>query len=290
MRPGIAIAATAALILAACAATTWLINQRPRLPDAAGIRGSPAQEARDPAVVVLEADAWPPFVDVPAPGRREGYVLELAREAFRDAGRRVEFRAVPWQRAIDRAMSGACDGVIGASTTDGAGLVMPQQEMSRNFPVLLVRKGDPWRYTGPASLAGRRLGAIVGYDYRAEINDYIASHAADPARVQLLSDDTALVQNLRKLVDGRVDTIIDNEASLRWAARQVGAADRVEVAGGIREIRRLYVAFTPDDRGRKLAAEWDAGIARCRVDGTLRRILEVYDMNDWRKDGDGPDD
>ncbi len=212
--------------------------------------------------------------------------MELAREVFRDSAKQVEFRAVPWQRAIDRAHSGACDGVIGASTTDGAGLIMPQQEMSRNFPVFLVRKGDPWRFTGVKSLAGRRLGAIVGYDYRAEVNAYITANAEDPARVQLLSDDTALDQNLRKLIDGRIDMTIDNEASLRWAARQVGVTDKVELAGGIPEVKRLYVAFSPDERGRKLAAEWDAGMTRCRLDGTLKRILASYELTDWRKGSD----
>jgi polar amino acid transport system substrate-binding protein len=289
MRTNVFIAVTAGLILAASAATVWIINQRPRFADSEHQAKVPVT-ARDPAVVVLEADAWPPFVDAPAPGRQEGYVLELARAVFGDSSRRVEFRVVPWQRAIDRALSGDNDGVIGASTTDGAGLTMPQQEMSRNFPVFLVRKGDPWRFNGVATLAGRRLGAIVGYDYRAEVNGYIATHAEDPARVQLLSEDTALEQNLRKLIDGRIDTTIDNEASLRWAARQVGVADRVEVAGTIPEVRRLYVAFSPNERGRQLANEWDAGLTRCRLDGTLRRILAAYDMTDWRKGGDGPGD
>lgn len=267
-----------ALVMGAAASTVAVLAAMPVPPHAPAATAAPVRDSRH---VLLLADAWPPFNDRPG-AAHEGYAVDLARTIFAAHGLEVAYQLSSWKTAVARARDGQADGVIGASPLDGAGLHFPQQEVARITQSFLVRAGDPWRWRGTASLAGRRLGAIAGYDYQGELNAYLAAHRDDPARVQFVSGDTALEQNLRKLLAGRIDIVLENQASLLWTARQLGAEPQVAFAGDIDEIAPMYVAFSPDERGRELSRWWDEGMVRLRANGGLARILADYGLRDWQ--------
>jgi len=238
---------------------------------------------RDGRTVLLAADIWPPFT-LEGGGAREGYMVEVARLAFAQAGRSVQYVNVGWERALQGTARGLFDGAVGASAVDGKGLVLPDQELARNHLGFLVRRGDPWRFRGVASLDSVCLGVVQGYDYRDWLNQWIRAHRGDPGRVQALTGRDALPGNLRKLLAGRVDVIVDCELTLLDAARQAGCAGEVALAGRDGESALCTIAFTPaGGRGRALADEFDRGLAQLRADGRLDSLLALYGLEDWRK-------
>ncbi len=236
---------------------------------------------RDAHTLLLAADAWPPYNCDPSTGQ-EGYVVDLARSIFEPRGWKVDYQLLAWERALEQVREGAIDGAIGASPSDGMGLQLPQQEIAQNFPVFFVRTGHPWKYENPGSLEHICLGAISGYDYRPVINEWISANQHDPHRIQLVSGNTALDQNVRKLLAGRIDAIIDNETSVRWALRQVGVSNQVQLAGSVPMVVHLYIAFSPSPRGVELSHLWDQGLGELRANGKLSAILSRYGLSDWR--------
>lgn len=232
--------------------------------------------------ITLVADEWPPFNGQPG-SRQEGYIVDIARTVFESRGYTVVYRLAPWTRAIEMTRSGECDGAIGASRTDAAGCVFPREELARNKLAFYVKKGNAWRYRGPASVEETTIGTIAGYDYRPWLLEYIEANRDDPARVQVLHGDEPLKRNLTKLISDRVKVVVDTEAAIRFVAKEMNILDRIECAGYGDEPAYIYIAFSPKKKeSARYAEELSEGIAAMRKSGELQRILDKYGLKDWK--------
>lgn len=239
-----------------------------------------ASADRHPNHLILVADAWPPYNNE-ADDAREGFMVDIAREILEPAGYRVEYRIVPWKRALDGGADGTYDGVVAPSPNEGPTLVFPKYHLGVSRTCYFVKKGNPWRYTGADSLAAVTVGAIRGYDYADWFNKYLAKHESDPDRVQLVSGKYPLVQNLRKLDAGHIDVVAGNEYTVLYAAHKIHMTDHIAVAGRDRDGSSCYLAFSPKRKdARHLAALVTKGIEEMRANGRLKAILETYGLNE----------
>lgn len=235
-------------------------------------------------VIRLRADAWCPYNCDPG-SDRPGYMIEIARAAFAAAGHTVDYRTLNWGRTIAEARAGRVDGVVGAGRTDVPDFVLPGLPLGRFVAGFAVRRGTTFAYEGPKSFEGRVLGAIVGYTYDPEIDAYLQAHLHDRARVEFTAGEGALRQNLLKLVNGRLDLVVEDVNVIRMTLRDAGLEDAVVVAGNLpREERdNLYIAFSPaSPRAADHAALLTRGVAAMRADGRLAAILARYGLKDWR--------
>ena len=234
------------------------------------------------ATITLAADEWPPFNNKPN-SQNEGYLVDIARQVFAERGFTVEYITVPWKRAVEMTRVGQFNGAIGASKTDAAGFVFPAEEMARNTLTFYVRKGFAWRFTGPQSIEQIRLGTIAGYDYRQWLLEYIAKHQDNANRVQVLHGEDALQRNLVKLLDGRIDVVVDTEAAIRYVAKEMGVLSQISCAGYGQEAAYIYIAFSPSiPESEKYAEILSAGIRELRRSGKLFAILDKYGLTDWQ--------
>jgi polar amino acid transport system substrate-binding protein len=233
--------------------------------------------------IKLRSDEWCPYNCVPG-SEKPGYAVEVAREVFGQAGHEVDYQVLGWARSIADARAGLYAGVIGAVRADAPDFVFPQASIGLSARGYAVRKGTPFRFeSAEGSLRGMVLGAISGYGYETEIGDYIQAHKDDRSRVQFASGDTALAQNLKKLVAGRVDVVIDDANVLRGAIADLGLGDSVAVTGDEMGPVEIYIAFSPaDPRAAEHATLLSEGIERLRASGRLAEILARYGLADWR--------
>ena len=240
---------------------------------------SPSTWAED---IVLVADPWPPFNIEPG-SDREGYLVDVARAVFETAGHTVTYKTVPWKRAIEGTRTGRYTGAIGASKTDAAGFVFPDEELARNVLAFYTRSDYPWRFEGPASIETVSIGVAAGYDYRRWLNDYINSHRDDDRRVQVIAGANPLKQNLRKLLLKRIDVVVDTEAAIRYTAKEMGILEAIASAGYGVEPAYIYIAFSPAlPESAALASQLSGGIADLRRSGRLKAILHRYGLRDWK--------
>jgi polar amino acid transport system substrate-binding protein len=240
---------------------------------------SPSTWAED---IVLVADPWPPFNIQPG-SDREGYLVDVARAVFEPAGHTVTYMIVPWKRAIDGTRAGRYAGAIGASKTDAAGFVFPDEELARNVLSFYTRTDNPWRFEGPASIETVSIGVAAGYDYRRWLNDYIRVHRGNDRRVQVVAGANPLKQNLQKLLLKRIDVVVDTEAAIRFTAKEMGILEAIHAAGYGVEPAYIYIAFSPVLAGSpRLASLLSEGIADLRRSGRLQAILDRYGLRDWK--------
>ncbi|CAA7612681.1 putative ABC transporter, periplasmic substrate-binding protein [Magnetospirillum sp. LM-5] len=227
------------------------------------------------APVVLVADPWCPHTCDPAEGS-EGYMIEIAREAFGLSGIEVIYKTEGWSRAMRDVRLGRADGAVGALFDEAPDLVTHAEPLGMQVNVLVTLGDDSWHFEGWEGLAGRRVGAVSSYSYSAEIDAWLKDH---PSEVQMISGSDAALRNLKKLMAGRIDVMLDDEAVVGDAVARLNSPRPVRIAGRLPG-GSLHIALNPK-RGERLAQILNRNIRALRASGRLATILERYDLSDW---------
>lgn len=233
--------------------------------------------------LVVVADVWCPFncqPDAPLPG----YAVELMREVFTQDS--VESRVVPWKRAILQTRNGTSTAAIAMSEETAAEeqLQIGREPIGFSNDCLYVPVGSSVTYNNNADdLNGlRRVGIVVGYAYDDGMGQWLARPDNKP-KIFAESGEEPAVRNLRKLVSGRLDAMIEDHSVVDYLLLDPAFAGRVVVAGCNQRIP-LYMAFGPKgSQGDVLVGQFDQGIAALRRSGRLAQIMAKYGLKDWQQ-------
>jgi polar amino acid transport system substrate-binding protein len=233
--------------------------------------------------LVLAADLWCPYNCQPD-SDKPGFMVEIARKIFVRHGIEVDYRLMPWSRAVQSTREGEFDAVIGATLNDAPGFVFPELEQGRMRTGLWAVPAMPWRYRGMASLADVVLGVSAGYSYGSQIDAYIA----DPLNqnyIHVLFGTDPLAQGLKMLSAGRIDVMVEDESVFRYYVEQHPVDENYVNAGVIDNPEtdtNVYIAFSPaKPESARLAETLSRGIAELRASGELSSILQRYGLKDW---------
>jgi polar amino acid transport system substrate-binding protein len=232
------------------------------------------------ATLTIVADEWCPYNCAPG-SDKPGYMIEIARRVLGDAGHEIDYRNMPWSRAIEEARAGRFDAIVGAAQGDAPDFVFPEHRLGISANVFVVKRDSAWRFDGLASLEGRSLGIIRDYSYGDPLDDYIAQHERDAGRIQIASGDTALDTNFRKLEAGRIDVLVEDRNVVEQFLVGSGQAERFEIVGDLGD-DDLFIAFSPATEGAdELARLLGEGVQQLRASGELAAILARYAVRDW---------
>ncbi len=232
--------------------------------------------------VVLAADVWCPINCEPA-SATPGYMIEIAKKALETAGHTLEYRVLPWSRAIEEARRGDIDGIIGAYQYDVPDFVFPEVAQGLLNDVFYVKRDSTWQYNGVASLSTISLAVVQDYGYTDELNPYVQENLNNNARIQVASGDDALNSNIRKLLKGRVDALVESAPVFWFVAAQLGVTEQVKEAGQTTEKARVFIAFSPQKAQSKTYAKLIADTTQAlRASGELATLLAKYNLRDWQ--------
>lgn len=229
----------------------------------------------DDGLVTLMADHWCPHTCDPRTGR-DGYMIDLAREAFALNGLRVTFQSLPWAQVMAQIRAGRADGAAGTLAEETPDLPTNQLPLGWQGNAVVVRAGDSIRFAGLDTLQGRRVAVVKGYSYSRAIDSWLADHSY---QVVAQEGDHAIDANLRRLLAFQVDAVIDDDIVVQDAIAQAGLAQKVRLAGRLPG-GGLHVSFRADDRGRRLAGLLDQGIETLRRSGRMAEIMATYGLAD----------
>lgn len=235
-------------------------------------------------VITIRADEWAPYNGVPN-SAQPGYAIELAQAIFTKAGHTIEYKNLNWARATKEVLAGKYTCAIGAITSDIPGAIFPEEPMGASQNAFFVKKGTAWRFNGVDSLKSVSVAIIRDYSYGDDFDAYLNS-VKDTRKVQVVSGDTPLNLNLKKLMAGRVDVVIEDKNVFNAKATEMGISDKVEFAGTVASNSSddLFLAFSPKNpKSKEYAKIWDEGIRTMRANGALQKILAKYGLEDWKK-------
>lgn len=239
--------------------------------------GRAGAEGPPPRALTIAADEWCPINCRPGQ-ERQGIGVDLAKAIFEPLGYRVEYVIMPWARALEEARQGRVDAVVGANTADDPSLIFPDSfvlEITDDFYAL---QGRSIAFSGVESLKGLRVGYIKDYGYGKEINAFLERQRGTPGSVQEVSGEDALEQNIRKLMAGRIDVVLESSAVMDYTLKEKNLADKVKRIGGLPQ-GHVFVAFSPRVAASKeRSRQFDAGMRRLEASGELRALYGLYGL------------
>ncbi|ROQ45019.1 amino acid ABC transporter substrate-binding protein (PAAT family) [Marinobacter sp. 3-2] len=268
-----------ALFLAACSQPE---DPPPLVPETAAKATKTAPAAPAPTEprqsVVIAADPWCPH-NCEAGSEHEGYMIDIAREAFGLAGIDVEYVNMSWARALQQARDGYIDAVVGALPGDAPDFVFPDAATGYSTIALYTHPDNNWQYAGIDSLSQSKLLAINGYAYSPELDSYIEKYQDDPERVWVLSGPAPLSRAIELLHQQRSDVFPEDRYVMQWQLEQENNTESLRMAAVIHE-SPIYVAFSPVGRdSAQLAALMSEGARALQSSGRVEEILTRYGLS-----------
>lgn len=231
-------------------------------------------------VITLVADEWCPYNCAPD-GVAQGFIIEIAEAVYEPLGYSIEYKTMPWARAIYGVREGHFDGLVGVGKKEAPDLVFASDNVGEATHVFFVKRGRGWRYKGLESLDQIILGAILNYSYGQLYDSYIVHHKGNPNRIQLTSGEHGLSQNINKLMLGRIDAVVEDRAVFRYTSLEMGVIDNFVEVGTV-YYEDVHIAFSPkNDNAKEYAKLLSDGIKRLRASGKLASILSKYGLEDW---------
>ena len=232
--------------------------------------------------VSLRADEWFPYNGVPG-SNLQGFMIDIATEAFKEKGYTVEYETMPWTRAVAEGRKGKIDGIVGALKGDAPDFIYPELEQGISSSSFWVKNDNPWRFAGVDSLKNICLGVIKDYSYGQEMDAYIKLHLEEPNLIQSVFGEDALNQNIRKTIKGRINTFVEDVMVCQAELKNSKFTGQL-ISAGIISTDKIFVAFSPNKEISKIYAKivGDAMIS-FRESGKLQQILSKYGIEDWAK-------
>lgn len=230
--------------------------------------------------VSIRADHWFPINGDPQ-STTPGYMIEMATRIFGDAGHTVDYRTMPWERAVKSVREGQFDCVVGAYPEEVPDFIYPAASWGLDEAKFYVKKGDAWRYTGLDSIASIKLGLIGGYAYDEPFDKYVEDN--NKGNYQFIKGDNALENNIKKVLAGRLTATVESPPVMQAKLKEMGLTDKIEAAGDLGEAVDIYIACSPAKESSKVLMKLvDEGTDKLRQSGELQKILDKYGLKDWK--------
>ncbi|MDO6685617.1 MULTISPECIES: substrate-binding periplasmic protein [unclassified Agarivorans] len=244
------------------------------------LAGLPWQlQANQTEQLTFAADRWCPFNCKPN-SRLPGYAIEIIQRAF-SPKYQVNFREMPWTRALRHSEKGVYQGVIGAVNGEAEGFIYPSEAIGRATQVLVMRNDSTWQYQGIESLEELRIAVIANYDYGPAIDSYVSAKQHKRNLVTVRSDQP-LVKMHKLLQEGRIDGYIEDKSVASYYSHQQGDNQKIRFAKEF-ESSLVYIAFSPSNpQSRALSSQLSEAIVAMRETGELEKILARYGLEDWQ--------
>lgn len=229
--------------------------------------------------VIMLADPWMPYNGDPN-AAKPGYMIELVRSILIQHDHSLHYEIRPWHQALADTVAGKADCLIATTRESEHGLLFPARAWGADSTAIYVRSHDPWRYNGHASLEGRQIGTIKGYNYADELEKHFAH---SPSSAHPADGIDALEHNLKRLLAGELDSVVENPTVMAYTLAQLGLREKVRHAGVIGLPNALYIACNPNRPNAQQYLKWlDEGLEDMRLSGQLKEVLDAYGVEDWQ--------
>jgi len=256
----------AAALLAACLALTH--GKACAAPATAGQR----------ELVIAAPAFWCPF-SCTAGGQPEGFTIDILRAVFEPQGLKVRLINENYARALQDVRDGHYAATPSTFKEEAPGFVFPKTPISRNQFCFYTAADRRWKYGGPASLKGERVGIVKGYSYGPTLDRAIQGKLAH-FDVSVGEDITHRMA--RMVMTQRLDSFVEDESLVQYILST--RPDLKLRNAGCEAPRYAYLALSPARaESAALAKAYDEGLSRLRATGQLEQIMQRYGLHDMQQ-------
>jgi len=232
---------------------------------------SPAPTATPDKTFLIVTEPWEPYIfDTGAP--QQGVDYEIAEAVFRKMNMSVSIKFYPFKRCLKMVEDKDADAILDLMITPEreAFLFFPEEYISASPTTAFFRRGEMPEYNTLADLKGGYvMGVQLGFEYPDEV-----------VNAPLTKDEApSLESNLKKLLLGRVDLVVDNRTVTLYQAHEMGILDQIEYdprpLGNIEETRN-YLGFAKKAGYDQLAVQFSEALQAFKTSDEYYAILARY--------------
>ena len=230
--------------------------------------------------LILAADYWCPYNCHPD-SELPGFLVEVLSRSLHIYGIDIEYRMMPWRKAMDALVDGEVDGVIGISDIKGNKLVTTRLPLDYSSISAFTRSDIAWVYDGVGSLRGKKLGFVMDYVIDEAISHYIGSnYPSHPDWFMVQDGKNAVIESIADLMDGYSDVYIEDARVVERYLSE-NALTAIKNAGIVSKNKvPIYVAFSSKIPSiHKYIKHLEEGIASLKATGEYDDIREKYQMD-----------
>ncbi len=220
--------------------------------------------------VRLMASTSPPYVDAQLP--EQGLALELVRHIYSRTGYTPDIKIERWSQAVEGTQIGVYDALAVAWYTEERNKDFIFSEPYLDGDLILVKAlHDPRNYRGLQDLSGKRLGVQTDYGY-----------GIDFEQIQglVLVQENHLIQNLLKLLQGKLDLVIGDRRTLKMQLHEYlsDRANQVQVVPMSLPSRERHVAASREVAGSQdMIAAFNKALTEVKKDGSYDAIISKWE-------------
>jgi polar amino acid transport system substrate-binding protein len=218
---------------------------------------------------VVHSGNWPPYADEDLP--EQGLAIDLVTTALKRAGYSPKVKTASLTQILEGSKTGAFDVFATPWYTMDRDQYLdfsqPYLESSIHF---IKRKDTSFEYTKFDDLEGMKIGVIENYAYDEDFND---STLIEKINASSLTD------NLKKLVEKKVDLSLDDERVLRYTLNQTMPYNMatLEILKKPLAMRGVNIGVSRNNPDHaSIVTGFDKAIAEMKIDGTHNRIVQKH--------------
>lgn len=229
-------------------------------------------------VIELRAHHWCPYHCRPG-SDLPGLLVDLTREALAPFGHEINYALLNRSRSLAQVYAGEINGILGTHPGEHPELLFAPA-LAHSQEALGFRSGEARQVSDPQELQGLRLGALQDQGYSEGFAAYLGRNKTEPTRVQLLAGEDGLQRNLKKLLNDRIDLVLEDRAVLLHMLKRQRLRRQVEVVTLPGQIP-LHIGFAPGlDSSARYIAQLQEGLERLRHSGRYGEILARYGVEE----------
>lgn len=228
--------------------------------------------ATEKPLVVVTADRVP--MAYVKDGKPTGLLTDLAEEAFRRAGRKIEIRLLPWPRCLVELKDGEADAILTIFKTPEreAQFAFSEEEVLHQTESLFMKKGRAFAFDGDlGQFSGLRVGVVYQTSYGARFDQALAGSLFGSVETQRNMADL-----VKMLAYGRIDVLPGDRGRILGAAETIGLGDEIVELTPAVETVSGYLAFTRAHDMNGVSQAFDKALRGMKKDGAYAAILARY--------------
>jgi len=229
--------------------------------------------------ILAVSDVWCPYTCEPD-SEMPGFTVDIAKTVFEAEGYSLTYEPMPWARALKETAAGRADIALTAVTGNTAGNFIHQLPLGRDETVIVVRKGEAFKFTSTEQLDNLSLGVIVDYTYDnfGILDQYISQRKATENSIMTVFSDQGVAQLIKMLSKRHIDAFFENRYVTNYFLQQANLSEQFEIID-TGQGDNIYLAFSPNERGQKLLALFNQEFPKLIKNGEYQKILDRYGIN-----------
>lgn len=234
-----------------------------------------AQEDSPPRQLTISSGEWVPYVSQHLPGG--GILAQIVSAAFATEKITVTYQYYPWSRSLMLAQTGAVAGTLPwQHTLERGNYFLYSTTLTYERPVIIsFQPAINQELKSLDDLKGMTVGTIRGYSYGTDFE------RAAKAGLFKTSQTNSEEQNLRKLLEGRIDAVIADEEVIANIINRLLSPDEIsslKIHNNLMPPAALSLLISLKiDNAENILMRFNRGLAAIKKNGSYQKLINDYD-------------